>query len=167
MTRREFDLDAALKRKPSTLLVDELAHSNLAEGEPRPRHAKRWQDIEELLEGGINVWTTLNIQHLESLNDLVAGITGVRQQETLPDRIFDEADEVELIDLPPDDLLERLKAGKVYVAEKAATAADRFFRRPNLTALRELALRTHGRPRRCRGTRVFWRGAYFAALAGP
>ncbi len=141
MTRREFDLDSALKRKPSTLLVDELAHSNLAEGEPRPRHAKRWQDIEELLEGGINVWTTLNIQHLESLNDLVTGITGVRQQETLPDRIFDEADEVELIDLPPDDLLERLKAGKVYVAEKAATAADRFFRRPNLTALRELALR--------------------------
>jgi two-component system, OmpR family, sensor histidine kinase KdpD len=141
MTRREFDLDAALKRKSSTLLVDELAHSNIVEGEPRPRHAKRWQDIEELLDGGINVWTTLNIQHLESLNDLVAGITGVRQQETLPDRIFDEADEVELIDLPPDDLLERLKAGKVYVADKAVTAADRFFRRPNLTALRELALR--------------------------
>jgi two-component system sensor histidine kinase KdpD len=141
MTRREFDLDAALKRAPSTLLVDELAHSNIVEGEPRPRHAKRWQDIEELQDGGINVWTTLNIQHLESLNDLVAGITGVRQQETIPDRIFDEADEVELIDLPPDDLLDRLKAGKVYVSDKAATAADRFFRRPNLTALRELALR--------------------------
>ncbi len=141
MTRREFDLDAALKRRPPTLLVDELAHSNIVEGEPRPRHAKRWQDIEELLDGGINVWTTLNIQHLESLNDLVAGITGVRQQETIPDRIFDEADEVELIDLPPDDLLERLKAGKVYVSDKAMTAADRFFRRPNLTALRELALR--------------------------
>jgi two-component system sensor histidine kinase KdpD len=141
MTRREFDLDVALKRGPSTLLVDELAHSNITEGEPRPRHAKRWQDIEELLDDGVNVWTTLNIQHLESLNDVVTGITGVRQLETLPDRIFDEADEVELIDLPPDDLLERLKAGKVYVADKAATAADRFFRRPNLTALRELALR--------------------------
>ena len=130
MTRREFDLDAALKRKPSTLLVDELAHSNLVEGEPRPRHAKRWQDIEELLESGINVWTTLNVQHLESLNDVVAGITGVRQQETIPDRIFDEADEVELIDLPPDDLLARLKAGKVYVAEQVATATERFFRAP-------------------------------------
>ncbi len=106
-----------------------------------PRHAKRWQDIEELLDAGINVWTTLNIQHLESLNDVVAGITGVRQQETLPDRIFDEAEEVELIDLSPDDLLARLKAGKIYVADRAATATDRFFRRPNLMALRELALR--------------------------
>ena len=105
MTRREFDLDAALKRAPATLLVDELAHSNLADGDPRPRHAKRWQDIEELLNVGINVWTTLNVQHLESLNDVVAGITGIRQQETIPDRIFDDADEVELIDLPPDDLL--------------------------------------------------------------
>ena len=141
MVRREFDLDAALKRKPSTLLVDELAHSNIVDGDPRPRHAKRWQDIEELLDAGINVWTTLNVQHLESLNDVVAGITGVRQQETLPDRIFDEAEEVELIDLSPDDLLERLKAGKIYVSDKAATAADRFFRRPNLMALRELALR--------------------------
>jgi len=141
ITRREFDLDAALKRRPATLIVDELAHSNIAEGEPRPRHAKRWQDIEELLEAGVNVWTTLNIQHLESLNDVVAGITGVRQQETLPDRVFDEAEEVELIDLSPDDLLERLKAGKIYVSDKAATAADRFFRRPNLMALRELALR--------------------------
>jgi two-component system sensor histidine kinase KdpD len=141
MTRREFDLDAALRRKPATLLVDELAHSNIIEGEPRPRHAKRWQDIEELLDSGVNVWTTLNIQHLESLNDVVTSITRVRQLETLPDRIFDEADEVELIDLPPDDLLERLKSGKVYVGDKAATAADQFFRRPNLTALRELALR--------------------------
>ena len=132
ITRREFDLDAALKRAPSTLLVDELAHSNIVDGEPRPRHAKRWQDIEELLDAGINVWTTLNVQHLESLNDVVAGITGVRQQETIPDRIFDEADEVELIDLPPDDLLARLKAGKVYVADQAATATERFFREPNL-----------------------------------
>ena len=111
-SRREFDLDAALRARPATVLVDELAHSNIAEGEPRPRHAKRWQDVEELLDAGINVWTTLNVQHLESLNDVVAGITGIRQQETLPDRIFDEADEVELIDLPPDDLLARLKAGQ-------------------------------------------------------
>jgi two-component system sensor histidine kinase KdpD len=141
ITRREFDLDAALKRAPATLLVDELAHSNLTDGEPRPRHAKRWQDIEELLDAGINVWTTVNVQHLESLNDVVAGITGVRQQETIPDRIFDEADEVELIDLPPDDLLARLRSGKVYVAEQAATATERYFRKPNLIALRELALR--------------------------
>jgi two-component system, OmpR family, sensor histidine kinase KdpD len=141
ITRREFDLDAALKRKPATLLVDELAHSNLAEGEPRPRHAKRWQDIEELLDAGIGVWTTVNVQHLESLNDVVASITGVRQHETIPDRIFDEADEVELIDLPPDDLLERLRSGRVYVADQVGTATERFFRTPNLLALRELALR--------------------------
>jgi two-component system sensor histidine kinase KdpD len=141
ITRREFDLDAALRRAPATLLVDELAHSNLMEGEPRPRHAKRWQDIEELLDAGISVWTTVNVQHLESLADVVAGITGVRQGETLPDRIFDEADEVELIDLPPDELLARLKAGHVYVPEQAERASERFFRKPNLLALRELALR--------------------------
>ena len=139
--RREFDLDAGLKRRPAILVVDELAHSNLIEGDPPPRHAKRWQDIEELLEQGINVWTTVNVQHLESLNDLVAQITGVRQRETIPDRIFDEADEIELIDLPPDDLIARLKAGKVYVPEQVATAIDRFFRKSNLIALRELALR--------------------------
>jgi two-component system, OmpR family, sensor histidine kinase KdpD len=92
MVRREFDLDAALRRRPDILLVDELAHSNLADGEPRPRHAKRWQDIDELLDAGINVWTTVNVQHLESLNDLVAQITGVRQRETIPDKVFDEAD---------------------------------------------------------------------------
>jgi two-component system sensor histidine kinase KdpD len=139
--RREFDLDAGLKRRPAILVVDELAHSNLIEGDPPPRHAKRWQDIEELLGQGISVWTTVNVQHLESLNDLVAQITGVRQRETIPDRIFDEADEIELIDLPPDDLIGRLKAGKVYVPEQAATAIERFFRKPNLIALRELALR--------------------------
>jgi two-component system sensor histidine kinase KdpD len=139
--RREFDLDAALKRRPAILAVDELAHSNLIEGDPPPRHAKRWQDIEELLERGINVWTTVNVQHLESLNDLVAQITGVRQRETIPDRIFDEADEIELIDLPAEDLLARLKAGKVYVPEQAATAVERFFRKSNLIALREIALR--------------------------
>jgi two-component system sensor histidine kinase KdpD len=141
LTRREFDLDAALARRPAILLVDELAHSNLVEGEPRPRHAKRWQDVEELLDAGISVWTTLNVQHLESLNDVVAGITGVRQNETVPDRVFDEADEVELIDLPPEDLLARLRAGKVYLADQATTASERFFRKPNLLALRELALR--------------------------
>jgi two-component system sensor histidine kinase KdpD len=141
IVRREFDLDAALKRAPAIVLVDELAHSNLTDGEPVPRHAKRWQDVEELLDAGISVWTTLNVQHLESLNDVVAGITGVRQGETLPDRIFDEADEVELIDLPPDDLLERLKAGKVYAAAQVSKATEGFFRIPNLLALRELALR--------------------------
>lgn len=139
--RREFDLDAGLKRRPSILAVDELAHSNFIEGDPPPRHAKRWQDIEELLEQGISVWTTVNVQHIESLNDLVAQITGARQRETIPDRIFDEADEIELIDLPPDDLLARLKAGKVYVPEEVATAVERFFRKSNLIALRELALR--------------------------
>jgi two-component system, OmpR family, sensor histidine kinase KdpD len=141
IVRHEFDLDAALARRPGILLVDELAHSNLVGGEPLPRHPKRWQDIEELLEAGINVWTTVNVQHLESLNDLVAQITGIRQRETLPDRVFDEADEIELIDLPPDDLLARLHAGKVYVADEVATAVERFFRTPNLMALRELALR--------------------------
>jgi len=141
ITRREFDLDAALKRAPEIILVDELAHSNIAEGEPLPRHQKRWQDVEELQDAGISVWTTLNVQHLESLNDVVAGITGVRQQETLPDRIFDEADEVELIDLPPDDLLARLKAGKVYAPERVGNATEGFFRKANLLALRELALR--------------------------
>ena len=139
--RQEFDLDAALSRHPTILLVDELAHSNLLGGEPTPRHPKRWQDVEELLDAGINVWTTVNVQHLESLNDLVAQITGVRQRETLPDRIFDEADEVELIDLPPDDLLARLHAGKVYVQDEVANAVERFFRKPNLMALREMALR--------------------------
>lgn len=141
ITRREFDLDAALRRKPAILLVDELAHSNLIEGDPPPRHAKRWQDIEELLDAGVDVWTTVNVQHLESLNDLVAQITGIRQHETFPDRIFDEADEVELIDLPPDDLLDRLKAGKIYIEEQARSAIDRFFRKSNLMALRELSLR--------------------------
>jgi len=141
IVRQEFDLDAGLRRRPGILLVDELAHSNLVGGEPPPRHPKRWQDIEELLDAGINVWTTLNVQHLESLNDLVAQITGVKQRETLPDRVFDEADEVELVDLPPDDLLARLHAGKVYVPAEVGTAVERFFRKPNLIALRELALR--------------------------
>ena len=141
IVREEFDLDAALQRRPTILLVDELAHSNLIGGEPAPRHSKRWQDVEELLEAGISVWTTVNVQHLESLNDLITQITGVRQRETLPDHVFDEADELELIDLPPDDLLARLHAGKVYIRDEAANAVERFFRKPNLLALRELALR--------------------------
>jgi len=139
--RREFDLDAALRRRAGITLVDELAHSNLVDGEPRPRHAKRWQDIDEMLAAGLDVWTTLNVQHVESLNDVVAGITGIRQQETVPDHVLEEAAEIELIDLPPDDLLARLRAGKVYVPEQIGAALERFFRTPNLLALRELALR--------------------------
>jgi two-component system sensor histidine kinase KdpD len=134
---REFDLDAALVRKPQVLLVDELAHTN-ADG---ARHAKRWQDVEELRDAGIDVWTTVNVQHLESLNDVVAGITQVRMQETVPDTVFESADEVELIDLPPDDLLQRLREGKVYVSDRARTAIENFFRKGNLIALREMALR--------------------------
>ena len=141
-TLRDFDLDAALARKPAVLLVDELAHSNPIEGEPQPRHAKRWQDVEELLDAGIDVCTTVNVQHVESLNDIVAGITGVRMQETVPDAVFEKADEVVLIDTPPDELLERLKAGKVYIPEQARNAIENFFRKGNLFALRELALRT-------------------------
>jgi two-component system sensor histidine kinase KdpD len=141
IARREFDLDAALRRRAGITLVDELAHSNLLEGDPAPRHAKRWQDVEEMLDAGLDVWTTLNVQHLESLNDLVAGITGVRQHETVPDHVVEDADEIELIDLPPDDLLARLRAGKVYAHEQVGAALERYFRKPNLIALRELALR--------------------------
>src|SRR5487761_104811 len=141
IVRQEFNLDAALARHPAILAVDELAHSNPTSGDPAPRHPKRWQDVQELLEAGINVWTTVNVQHLESLNDLVYQTTGVRQRETLPDGVFDEADDIELIDLPPDDLLARLHAGKVYVADEVTTAVERFFRKPNLMALREIALR--------------------------
>jgi two-component system, OmpR family, sensor histidine kinase KdpD len=141
IVRLEFDLDGALARHPAILLVDELAHSNVTGGEPPPRHPKRWQDIEELLAAGISVWTTVNVQHLESLNDLIFQTTGVRQRETLPDHVFDEADDIELIDLPPDDLIARLHAGKVYIGEQAGTAVERFFRKQNLMALREIALR--------------------------
>ncbi|WP_420224667.1 DUF4118 domain-containing protein [Pigmentiphaga litoralis] len=133
----EFDLDAALARRPGLLLVDELAHSNA----PGSRHPKRWQDVEDLLAAGIDVLSTLNIQHLESLNDVVAGIVGIRVQETLPDSVFDDADEVVMVDVPADELLSRLRAGKVYVAPQAERAAQHFFRKGNLIALRELALR--------------------------
>jgi two-component system sensor histidine kinase KdpD len=133
----EFDIDAALKRKPTIILVDELAHTNA----PGSRHKKRWQDVYELLGAGINVYTTMNVQHLESLNDVVNQITGVSVRETVPDFLLDRADEIELVDLPPDDLLQRLKEGKVYVPELAAQARQNFFRKGNLLALRELALR--------------------------
>jgi two-component system sensor histidine kinase KdpD len=134
---REFDLDAALKRRPSIILVDELAHTNA----PGSRHPKRWQDIEELLDAGIDVYTALNVQHLESLNDDIGQISGIRIWETVPDTVFEEADEVELVDLPPDELLLRLREGKVYLPQQAQEAIRNFFRKGNLIALRELALR--------------------------
>ncbi len=134
---REFDLDAALARHPTLILVDELAHTNA----PGSRHPKRWQDVEELLEAGINVYTTVNVQHLESLNDVVAQITGTIVRETVPDSILESADEVELIDLSPDDLLKRLQEGKVYIPQQAEQAMKSFFRKGNLMALRELSLR--------------------------
>ncbi|HEY1312822.1 MAG TPA: histidine kinase, partial [Steroidobacteraceae bacterium] len=133
----EFDLDGALLRHPSLILLDELAHSNVQGA----RHPKRWQDAEELLAAGIDVFTTLNVQHLESLNDVVGGITNVRVWETVPDTVFDDADEVVLVDIPAEELLERLKAGKVYLPQQAERAANNFFRKGNLMALRELALR--------------------------
>ncbi|CND99961.1 two-component system sensor histidine kinase KdpD [Yersinia nurmii] len=134
---REFDLDAALARHPALILMDELAHSN-ANGS---RHPKRWQDVEELLDSGIDVLTTVNVQHLESLNDVVGGVTGIRVRETIPDHMFDEATEVVLVDLPPDDLRRRLNEGKVYISGQAERAIEHFFRKGNLIALRELALR--------------------------
>lgn len=134
----EMDLDGILAAKPKLVLVDELAHSNA----PGSRHAKRWQDIQELLAAGIDVYTTVNVQHLESLNDQVRGITGVQVRETLPDWVLQEAYELLLIDLPPRELLERLREGKVYVPEQARAAIDAFFTQTNLTALRELAMQT-------------------------
>jgi two-component system sensor histidine kinase KdpD len=134
----EMDLDGLLAAKPKLVLVDELAHSNA----PGSRHAKRWQDIQELLAAGIDVYTTVNVQHLESLNDQVRGITGVQVRETLPDWVLQEAYELLLIDLPPRELLERLREGKVYVPEQARAAIDAFFTQTNLTALRELAMQT-------------------------
>ncbi|ETF06430.1 sensor histidine kinase [Pseudomonas moraviensis] len=134
----EMDLDGILAAKPKLVLVDELAHSNA----PGSRHAKRWQDIQELLAAGIDVFTTVNVQHLESLNDQVRGITGVQVRETLPDWVLQEAFELLLIDLPPRELLERLREGKVYVPEQARAAIDAFFTQTNLTALRELAMQT-------------------------
>ena len=136
-TLDEMDLDAVLARRPGLVLVDELAHTNA----PGSRHAKRYSDIEELIEAGIDVYTTLNIQHVESLNDVVAKVTRIRIRETVPDRILDRADDIEVIDLSPEDLIHRLREGKVYVPEQAARAIKHFFSPGNLTALRELALR--------------------------
>ncbi len=134
---KEFDLDGALARKPQVLLVDELAHSNALGS----RHAKRHQDVQELLDAGIDVWSALNVQHLESLNGTVGSITGVRVHETVPDTVLDDADELILVDVTPDELLSRLKAGKVYLPQQAERAAQNFFRKGNLIALREIALR--------------------------
>lgn len=134
---REMDLDALIKRRPRIALVDELAHTNI----PGSRHVKRWQDVEELLAAGIDVYSTLNIQHLESINDVVEQISGVKVRETLPDSVLSTADEIELIDLPPQDLIKRLEEGKVYVPEQARRAIHSFFSPGNLTALREMALR--------------------------
>ena len=136
-TYMEFDIDAALERKPKLLLVDEYAHSNA----PGSRHPKRWQDVEELLAAGIDIWTTLNVQHLESLVDVVQRITGVRQRETVPDSALSRADAIEVVDITPDELRERMAAGKVYVPETARLASENFFKVENLTALREMALR--------------------------
>lgn len=138
ITLYEFDLDQALKRAPAIILIDELAHSNV----PGSRHSKRWQDVLELLEHGIDVYTTLNVQHLDSLNDIVAQITGVKVRETIPDNMFDEADEIVLIDIPSEAILERLSEGKVYLGELTKkNAAQNFFKIENLVALREIALR--------------------------
>jgi len=134
----EFDLDAALSRRPPLLLVDELAHANV----PGSRHPKRWQDVDELLEHGLDVWTTLNVQHIESLNDVVAQITGVRVRETVPDAMMEKAESVILVDLPPEDLRQRLAEGKIYLPAQADWASENFFRTGNLSALRELALRS-------------------------
>ena len=134
----EMDLDGLLAQPPKLVLVDELAHSNA----PGSRHEKRWQDVQELLEAGIDVYTTVNVQHLEALNDQVRDITGIQVRETLPDWVLQEADEILLIDLPPRELLERLRDGKVYVPEQARAAIDAFFSQTNLTALRELAMQT-------------------------
>jgi len=162
-TLSEFDAEAAILRRPDILLVDELAHTNA----PGSAREKRWQDVHACLKAGVNVYTTLNVQHLESLNDVVTQITGVAVRETVPDRVFDEADEIELVDLPPDALHERLRAGKVYLGENAIRAvdpSDGFFRKGNLTALRELALRRTAswvdsemqRYKQDRGIRTLW-----------
>src|ERR1043165_9051070 len=133
----EFDLDAALARRPARILVDELAHTNA----PGSKHVKRWQDVLELLDAGIDVHTTINVQHIESLSDVIQQIIGIRVRETVPDLMFERADELELVDISPDELLARLAEGKVYVPEQAQRAVQNFFQKGNLLALRELALR--------------------------
>ena len=140
-TIEEFDLDAALARKPKLIIVDELAHTNA----PDSRHPKRWQDVQELLAAGIDVWTALNIQHLESLADVVSRITGVVVRETVPDRVLQEATDVVLVDLTPDELIQRLNEGKVYVPETARRATQSFFTPGNLTALARAGVAPHRR----------------------
>src|SRR5215208_2716758 len=132
----DMDLDAILRRRPRIVLVDELAHTNA----PGSRHPKRYLDVEDLLAAGIDVYTTLNIQHIESLNDVVARIARIQVRETLPDKVLERASEIELIDLPPDDLIQRLRQGKVYMPDQAGRAITHFFSKGNLTALRELAM---------------------------
>lgn len=141
VTLREFDVDATLTRRPDLVLVDELAHTNVDVS----RHAKRWQDVEELLESGINVWSTLNVQHIESLNDVISGVTGITVRETVPDHVFEKADELELVDVTPEELTERLRAGKVYLGPQAERALASFFQKANLVALREFSLRQAAR----------------------
>ena len=158
----EFDIDAALKRRPGLILVDELAHTNI----PGSRHPKRYQDVEELLDAGIDVYTTVNIQHIESLNDVVAQITRVRVREIVPDSILDRADAIELVDLTPDDLIQRLKEGKVYVPKQAERALKHYFSPANLTALRELALAAHGRARRRAAARAHAGARHPGAVGG-
>ena len=162
-TQREFDLDGALKRRPKVILVDELAHTNLAGS----RHPKRWQDVDELLNAGIDVMTAVNVQHLESLRDVVYGITGVRVAETLPDTFFESASEVVLVDLPTPDLLERLRTGQVYAPEQALRASRNFFRAGNLYALRELALRRTARTGRKRSAELSGRTRHCTGLENP
>jgi two-component system sensor histidine kinase KdpD len=148
----EFDLDAALARKPARILVDELAHTNA----PGSKHVKRWQDVIELLDAGIDVHTTVNVQHIESLSDVIQQITGVRVRETVPDGVIERADQIELVDISPDELLTRLAEGKVYVPEQAQRAVQNFFQKGNLLALRELALRRTGSRRRGRPPTGSW-----------
>nr|AGC72469.1 osmosensitive K+ channel histidine kinase KdpD [uncultured bacterium A1Q1_fos_499] len=157
----EFDLDGALARRPRVLLVDELAHSNV----PGSRHTKRWQDVDELLAAGIDVFTTLNVQHIESLNDVVARVTGVAVRETVPDAVLDRADAVELVDLPPEELIKRLQEGKVYLGEQAERALERFFTEGNLIALRELAL--HKTAERVDAQMQAWRERHEVAETWP
>jgi two-component system sensor histidine kinase KdpD len=133
----ELDVDAVITRHPQLVLIDEFAHTNA----PGSKHPKRYMDVDDILYAGIDVYTTLNVQHLESMNDVVAQVTSVVVRETVPDRVLDEASEIEVIDLPPDELLTRLKEGKVYIPEQAQRAVEKFFRKGNLSALRELSLR--------------------------
>ena len=133
----EFDLDGALKRHPQLILVDELAHTNA----PGVRNKKRYQDVEELLNAGIDVYTTVNVQHLESLNDIIKDITHIEVRETIPDYIFDKADSVALVDIEPEELLKRFEEGKIYRPERVVTAMNNFFTRQNLSTLREISMR--------------------------